>query len=171
MNRDQKHAFVESASGLFSGAGIVIVTQYQGLNVSDITELRGKVREAGARFQVMKNRLVKRALKGTIYESLEGLFTGPTAVTTADDPVSAAKVLVSFAKDHEKLILVGGAFGAHVMDQKGIEQLSKMPSLDEIRAKIVGMIQTPATRMATVLQAPGSQLARVCGAYAESGAS
>ena len=169
MNRTEKQEWVSAANEIFGGAQIVIVTHYQGLTVAEVSALRAKVREAGAGFKVTKNRLAKRALEGTAYESLAEMFSGPTAIAYSDDPVAAAKVIASFAKDNEKLVMLGGAFGEQVLDQAGIKQLATLPSLDELRGKIVALLNTPATRIAGVLQAPAGQLARVFGAYGAQG--
>lgn len=169
MNRTQKQEWVSSANDYFDNADIVIVTHYQGLTVADITKLRGQVREAGASFKVTKNRLAKRALVGTKYEKLADMFKGPTAVAYANDPVAAAKVIANFAKQNEKLVMLGGAFGTQVLNESSIKQLATLPSLDELRGKIVALLNTPATRIAGVLQAPAGQLARVFGAYGAQG--
>lgn len=166
MNRAEKKEWISDANGLFGGAEIVIVAHYQGLTVAEMSKLRGQVRTAGASFRVTQNRLTKLALAGTQYEALKDLFTGPTAVAFSNDPVAAAKVIAGFSKDNEKLKLVGGAFGKQVLSQADIKQLATLPSLDELRAKILALINTPATRIAGVLQAPAGQLARVFGAYA-----
>ena len=142
-----------------------MVVQYQGLTVAEVTALRGKMRAAGGSFQVTKNTLTKLALKDTLFEGLEGYMTGPTAIGYSEDPVAAAKTLVEFAKTNDKLKVLGGAYGTQKLDVKGVETLAKMPSLDELRASIVGILSTPATRVAGVLQAPAGQLARVFGAY------
>lgn len=165
MNREQKKEWVSDMHGNFLGADILIIVQYKGLTVAEMTALRGKVRAAGAGLKVTKNLLTRIALKDTKYDGLSKHFTGPTAVAYANDPVAAAKVIADFAKDNEKLVLVGGAFGDTVLDVNGIQALAKLPSLDELRAKIISMLITPATRIAGVLQAPAGQLARVCGAY------
>lgn len=165
MDRLQKKEWVSGMHENFLGAQILLVVQYKGLTVADMTALRGKVRDAGARFKVTNNLLSRIALKDTKYSGLSGLFTGPTAVAYADDPVAAAKVISEFSKANEKLVLVGGAFGDTVLDVNGIQALAKLPSLDELRAKIISILITPATRIAGVLQAPAGQLARVCGAY------
>lgn len=165
--RAQKQAWIDSTSGQVKDAGILLVAHYKGLSVAEITDLRVSVRKAGAGFKVTKNLLAKRAVAGTAYEKVAHLFKGPTAVAYSSDPVSAAKALSEFAKRNEKLVLVGGAFGNTVLDKAGIQQLATLPSLDELRAKIIAMLQTPATRIAGVLQAPAGQLARVFGAYAK----
>lgn len=165
MNRDEKKAQIEFLKDTFGNSAIVLVAHNTGLTVAQMTDLRNKVRASGAGFKVAKNRLAKIAVKGTAYESIIDRFKGPTTITYASDPVSAAKALAEFAKVNEKFVLLGGAFGATVLDQKGIEALSKLPSLDELRAKIIGLINAPATKVAGVLQAPAGQLARVFGAY------
>ncbi len=169
MTRAAKEVWVEGANSIFGENEIVLITQYQGLNVAEISELRSKVREAGASFKVAKNRLAKRAIEGTNFAALSDQFTGPTAICFGMDPVSAAKVIATFAKGNDKLKLIGGAFGDTLLDEAKIKQLATMPSLDELRGKIVALLNTPATRMAGVLQAPAGQLARVFGAYAASG--
>ncbi len=162
-----KQEWIDETNGLVKDAGILLVAHYKGLTVAEITDLRVKVRAAGANFRVTKNLLAKRAVAGTQYEKISELFKGPTAVAYSTDPMAAAKSLHEFAKKNEKLVLVGGAFGNTVLDKAAIQQLASLPSLDELRAKIIAMLQTPATRIAGVLQAPAGQLARVFGAYAK----
>lgn len=169
MDRLEKNQYVEDVHAAVKSSASVVVVHYQGLNVDEVNDLRLKMRKAGAAFKVTKNTLTRRAIKETPYESLEPMLNGPTAIGYSEDPVAPAKVLVEFAKDNEKLKLLGGAYGDQALDVNGIEQLAKMPSLDELRAKIVGMLNTPATRIAGVLQAPAGQLARVCGAYGAKG--
>ena len=147
----------------------MVVTHQNGMTVEESTDLRRQMLAAGASFRVTKNRLARIAMKGTKFEGLDGLFTGPTAVAFSEDPVAAARVAVNFAKSNDKLTIVGGGLGEKELDQKGVEALAKLPSLDELRARIVGMISTPATRIAGLLQAPGGQLARVINAYAQKG--
>jgi len=166
VNREEKHELVSDLGGLFGDTGIVVVTQYKGLTVAEVSDLRAKVREAGAGFRVTKNRLTRLALAGTKFESLSDLFTGPTAIAYSNDPVAAAKAAVEFSKKNEKLIIVGASMGAEVLSVESVKTLATLPSLDELRAKIVGIIQTPATRIAAVTAAPAGQLARVFGAYA-----
>lgn len=166
VERAEKGEFVEKLNTVFSSTGVVVVTHYSGLNVADMTGFRAKAREAGAAAKVVKNRLAKLALRGTSSESIADLFTGPTMIAYSDDPVAAAKVVVDYAKTNEKLVILGGAMGATALDADGVKALASLPSLDELRAKIVGMINTPATRVAQVLSAPAAQLARVVGAYA-----
>ncbi len=169
MNRTEKQELVSSLRSTFEDNAIVVVTHYIGLNVAEMGDLRVKMREAGAQFKVTQNRLTRLALAGTPYEQLDDLFTGPTAIAYSDDPVAPAKVAVEFAKKNEKLVVLGGAMGELRLDVDGVKQLATLPSLDELRAKIVGMLNTPATRLAGVTQAPAGQLARVLGAYAQQG--
>jgi large subunit ribosomal protein L10 len=157
---------VSNLNRVLSRTGVLVVAHYSGLNVSQMTALRGRMREAGASLKVAKNRLVKLALKGTDIEHISDLFEGPTVVAYSDDVVAAPKVAAEFAKTNPKFVLLGGAMGKTALDAKSVEALASLPSLDELRAKLVGLIQTPATRIAGVLQAPGGQLARVLGAYA-----
>ncbi len=167
MDRIQKKQWVETVNGATSGAEIMIVTHYKGLTVAEISRLRTKARGLGASFKVTKNSLAKLALKGTAFEPLTEHFKGPTAIAYSQDPVSAAKVISEFSKDNEKLVLLGGAFGSQILDADGIKELAKLPSLDELRATIIALIMTPATRIAGVTAAPAGQLARVINAFAE----
>jgi large subunit ribosomal protein L10 len=160
---------VSTLNQVFSNTGVVVVAHYSGLSVAEMTALRGRMRGAGASLKVAKNRLVKLALKGTDAEHISDLFQGPTVIAYSDDPVAAPKVAAEFAKTNEKFVLLGGAMGRTNLDAKGVEALAALPSLDELRAKLVGMIQTPATRIAGVLQAPAGQLARVFAAYSKQG--
>jgi len=169
VQRAQKTELVTDLHRELEGATAMVVTQYAGLTVAESTDLRRRMRQAGASYKVTKNRLAKIALAGTRFEKLAPLFTGPTAVALSKDPVSAAKVAVQFAKENEKVTIMGGALGDQVLDAAGIKALATLPSLDELRGKLIGLVQAPATRVATVLQAPAGQLARVFGAYAKSG--
>jgi large subunit ribosomal protein L10 len=137
------------------------------MTVAEMGELRARMRKEGASFRVAKNRLAKRALEGTPVAGIAGLFKGPTGIAFSKDPVAAAKVAVAYAKDNSKLVVLGGAMGANVLDVAGVKALASLPSLDELRGKIVGLLQAPATKIATVLQAPAAQLARVLSAYAK----
>lgn len=166
MDRAQKEAKVTSLHDAFQSAVLVVVAHQNGLSVAESTDLRREMHKAGATFRVTKNRLARIALEGTRYEGLADLFTGPTAVAFSEDPVAAAKVAVDYARKNERLIVIGGSLGDQKLDTAGVEALAKLPSLDELRARLVGLIQTPATRVAGVLQAPAGQLARVFGAYA-----
>ena len=165
MQRKQKEVVVETLHSTFSEAGSVVVAHQKGLTVAQITDLRGQMREAGAGFRVTKNRLAKRALESTPYENLTDLFSGPTTVAYSDDPVAAAKVAVKFAKDNDKFEVIGGGFAGQALSVDEVQALAALPPLDELRAKLVGMISTPATRIAAVTAAPAGQLARVFGAY------
>lgn len=166
MDQAQKRELVTEMNTVFSDAGTVVVTHYSGLTVQEINDLRGQMRDAGANFKVTKNRLVRFALADTPYAQLADMFTGPTAIAYSEDVVAAAKVAVNFAKKNEKLVVIGGAMGENVLDLNGVKALASLPSLDELRGKIVGLLQAPATKVAGVLQAPAGQLARVMGAYA-----
>ncbi|MBR0551091.1 50S ribosomal protein L10 [Stakelama marina] len=165
MDRSQKTEAVAELNRTFSEVGVVVVTRNHGLTVAQADDLRRKMRDAGASYKVAKNRLAKIALDGTDYAGLSDLLVGPTALATSEDPVAAAKVVVNFAKDNEKLEVIGGAMGSTMLDAEGVKSLASLPSLDELRAKIVGLVQAPATKLATVTQAPAAQLARVFGAY------
>lgn len=166
MDRLQKSDLVAELNRSFSETSVVVVTRNLGLTVAQSTELRTKMREAGASIKVAKNRLAKIAIEGTPYVSISDLLTGPTAIATSSDPVAAAKVAVEFAKSNDKFEIVGGAMGDTVLDVNGVKALAALPSLDELRAKIVGLVQAPATKVARVVQAPAAQLARIFGAYA-----
>jgi large subunit ribosomal protein L10 len=165
MERAQKSESIETLKGVFADAGAVVVTHYLGLTVAEMTDLRRRLRAEGASLKVVKNRLAQKALNGA-GEGAHALFQGPVAIAYGSDPVSAAKVSTAYAKDNEKFTIVGGMMGELILDAKGIDALAKLPSLDQIRAKLVGLLQAPATKIAGVLQAPAGQLARVVGAYA-----
>ena len=165
MERAEKAEFVTQMNDTLAGAGSIVVAHYTGLSVAEMTDLRGKVREAGGTVKVAKNRLVKLALKGTEAEHMSGYFEGQTVLLYSDDPIVAPKAASDFAKDNEKLKILGGAMGATPLDASGVDQLAKLPSLDELRGKLVGMIQTPAQRIAMLTTAPHGAVARVIGAY------
>ncbi len=165
MERAEKQELVASLKEVFSSASVVVVTHYSGLNVSEMTKLRNRVREAGASFRVTQNKLTRLALDGSGYQPLESYFDGPTAIGYSDDPVAAPKALVKFAKENEKLVVLGGMMGADRLDVEDIELLAGLPSLDELRAILAGLISRPATMTVQVLQAPAGQLARVISAY------
>ncbi|ALE18069.1 LSU ribosomal protein L10p (P0) [Altererythrobacter epoxidivorans] len=166
MDRSQKADSVAQLNEVFSQAGVVVVTRNLGLSVAQSTELRTKMREAGASYKVAKNRLAKLALDGTDYAGIADHLNGPTALAYSEDPVAAAKVAVEFAKTNDKLEIVGGSMGATVLDEAGVKALASMPSLDELRGKIVGLVNAPATKVVQLVNAPASKLARVFGAYA-----
>ena len=161
MDRAQKTAAVAELNRTFSEVGVVVVTRNLGLTVAQSTVLRNKMRDAGATYKVSKNKLAKIALDGTDYRSLGDMLTGPVGLASSIDPVAAAKVVVEFAKTNDKFEIVGGAMGATVLDVDGVKALATLPSLDELRAKIVGLLVAPATKLATITQAPAAQLARV----------
>jgi large subunit ribosomal protein L10 len=165
VDRAQKEAAVAGLNQTLGGVNLVVVTHQTGLTVYESMMLRRKVREAGAGFKVTKNRLTRLALEGTKFQALQSLMTGPTALAFSEDPVAAAKVCVEFAKQNEKLTIIGGALGEQLLDANGVQALAKLPSLDELRGMLVGLLQAPATKVAGVLQAPAVQLARVISAY------
>ena len=169
MDRAQKEAAVAGLNQTFGEVNLVVVTHQSGLTVAESIALRRKVRDAGAGFKVAKNRLTRRALEGTKFEALQSLLTGPTALAFSQDPVAAAKVCVEFAKQNEKLTIIGGALGEQFLDVEGVNALARLPSLDELRGKLIGLVQAPATKVAGVLQAPAGQLARVFSAYGSQG--
>ena len=165
MDRAQKQVSVEALKGVFDGAGAVVVTHYMGLTVAEMTDLRGRLRKEGASLKVVKNTLVKKA----IAEAGDGalaLFKGPVAIAYAPDPVSAAKVVTDYAKGNDKFSVVGGLMGENVLDVKAVAALATLPSLDQLRAKLLGLLNAPATKIAGITQAPAAQLARVFNAYA-----
>ena len=166
MDRAQKAESIEQLKSVFADAGAVVVTHNRGLTVVEMEDLRGRLRKEGAAFKVVKNRLALKALgveEGSEYHSL---FKGPVGIAYAADPVTAAKVTAEFAKGNDKFVIQGGFMGDKVLDAKGVEALSKLPSLDQLRGKLIGLLQAPATKVAGVLQAPAGQLARVFNAYA-----
>lgn len=167
MERAEKHQLVATLNEVFQNTNVVVVAHYSGLTVAQMSNLRSQMRAAGASLKVAKNRLVKIALDGTDVAHMADLFTGPTVIAYSDDPVAAPKVVSDFAKTNDKLVILGGAMGATSLDADGVKALASLPSLDELRAKLVGMISTPATRIAQVVNAPAGQLARVVQAYAD----
>jgi large subunit ribosomal protein L10 len=166
MDRNEKADVVAELRATLTGAGAVVVARNLGMTVAQSSNLRNRMRDAGASFKVTKNRLAKIALDGTAYTGLSDMLTGPTGLATSDDPVTAAKVAVEFAKTTDKFEIVGGAMGDTILDVNGVKALAELPSLDELRAKIVGLIVAPATKLAQIAAAPAGQLARVVGAYA-----
>ncbi|KQM61930.1 MULTISPECIES: 50S ribosomal protein L10 [unclassified Sphingomonas] len=167
MDRTQKSEAVAELNRTFNEVGVVVVTRNLGMTVAQSTALRNKMRDAGASYKVSKNRLARIAAEGTPYAVLSDLLTGPTALATSTDPVAAARVINDFAKTNDKLEIVGGAMGGQILDADGVKALASLPSLDELRAKLVGLIVAPATKIATITQAPAAQIARVLSAYAE----
>ncbi len=170
VDRAEKSQLVDTLSSVFSDTGVIVVAHYSGLSVAQMTALRARMRDAGGGVRVAKNRLVKLALKGTDAEPISDLFEGPTVIAYSKDPVAAAKVAIDFAKINEKLVIRGGAMGRTALDADGVKALAALPSLDELRGRLVGLIASPATKVARVLNAPAAQLARVLSAYAEKSA-
>jgi large subunit ribosomal protein L10 len=169
VDRSEKQQLITSLHKTLKTAQLVVITRQSGLTVAEVTNLRRQMRQAGASYKVTKNRLARLALEGTEFEGLKSMFTGPTAIAYSADPIAAAKVAVTYANSNEKLKIVGGAMGGQVLDPTGIKALATLPSLDELRGKIVGVLAAPAAKIAAVLQAPGSKLARVLNAYASKG--
>jgi len=169
VERAAKKELVTELHDVFNRTGVVIVAHYEGLTVADMTDLRGRARGAGASLKVAKNRLVKLALDGTEFSQISDLFSGPTVIAYSDDPVAAPKVVSDFAKENDKLVVLGGAMGATALDPQGVKSLANLPSLDELRGQILGLVNRPAGKIAQVLQAPGGQVARVVSAYANEG--
>jgi large subunit ribosomal protein L10 len=166
MDRAQKSEAVAALKQTFNEVGVVVVTRNLGLTVAQSTALRGQMRDAGASFKVAKNTLALIAVEGTQYAPLSDMLSGPTALATSIDPIAAAKVAVEFAKTNDRFEIVGGAMGDTILDVNGVKALAELPSLDELRAKIVGLVQAPATKLAQLANAPAAKLARVFGAYA-----
>jgi large subunit ribosomal protein L10 len=166
MDRAQKSETVAELKQTFAETNVVVVTRNLGLTVAQSSDLRTRMRDAGARFKVAKNTLALIAVEGTVYAPIRDMLSGPTALATSDDPVAAAKVAVDFAKTHDRFEIVGGAMGDTLLDVGGVKALAELPSLDELRAKIIGLVQAPATKVAQLLNAPAAKLARVFAAYA-----
>jgi large subunit ribosomal protein L10 len=167
VDRTEKREFVASLATVFAETSFVLVAQNKGLTVADVSELRRRMRAAGATYRVAKNRLATLALDGTRFDGVKPLLKGPTALAWSTDPVAVAKTAVEFAKTNDKFVVLGGALGTQTLDASGIKALAELPSLETLRAQLVGLIQTPATRIAGILQAPGGQVARVLAAYAK----
>ena len=167
MDRSQKSESVASLNAVFNEVGVVVVTRNLGLTVAQSTALRLKVRDVGASFKVAKNSLAKLAIQDTDYTGIGDMLTGPTALASSVDPVAAAKAVVEFAKTNDKLEIVGGSMGTLVLNADGIKALASMPSLDQLRGTIIGLVQAPATKIAQLVTAPAAKVARVFSAYAE----
>jgi len=165
MERAEKREVVSALHDVFADTGVVVVAHYAGLSVSEMTKLRSDMRDAGGRVKVAKNRLVKLALDGTDATGISDLLSGPTCLAFSDDPVTAPKVAVKFAKDNEKFVILGGTMGSTVLDAKGVSALADLPSLDELRGTLIGLLQAPATKIARTVKEPAGQLARVFSAY------
>ncbi|ODA68292.1 50S ribosomal protein L10 [Methyloligella halotolerans] len=169
MDRAEKREVVTALHDVFANTGVVVVAHYSGLSVADMTALRRQMREAGGTVKVAKNRLVKLALEGTDATAITELMQGPTCIAYSDDPVAAPKVAVKFAKAHDKFVILGGTMGATALDPQGVDSLASLPSLDELRGKLVGLVQAPGTKIAQVVNAPAGKMARVLSAYAQKG--
>jgi len=167
MDRSQKAESVASLNAVFNESGVVVITRNLGMSVAQSTDLRTKMRDAGASYKVAKNSLAKLAIKDTDYAGIGEFLTGPTAISTSIDPVAAAKAVVEFAKTNDKIEIVGGSMGSLVLNPDGVKALASMPSLDELRGTLIGLIQAPATKIAQLTTAPAAKLARVFAAYAE----
>ena len=167
MNRAQKEKVVEELGQIFSEAGVIVVVHYQGLTVAEMSDLRRRMRDAGGRVRVAKNRLARIALEGKPVAGIERYLRGQTALAFSQDPVAAPKIVAEFAKQNDKLVIIGGALGETILDAEGVKALASLPSLDELRARLIGTIQAPAGKIARVLAAPASQLARVLQARAD----
>ena len=167
MDRTEKREFVASLGLVFAETSMIVVTQNNGLTVAEVSDLRRKMRASGSTYKVAKNRLAVLALDGTRFDGIKPMLKGPTALAWSRDPVAVAKAAVDYAKTNEKFVVIGGALGTQTLNADGIKALADLPSLDALRARLVGMIQTPGTRIAGVLAAPAGQLARVFGAYAK----
>jgi large subunit ribosomal protein L10 len=165
MERAEKREVVSALHDAFAETGVVVVAHYAGLSVADMTKLRSDMREAGGRVKVAKNRLVKLALEGTDAKGITDLMKGPTCLAFSDDPVTAPKVAVKFAKGNENFVILGGTMGTTLLDTSAVNSLAELPSLDELRGKLVGLLQAPAGKSARTVGAPAAQLARVFGAY------
>jgi large subunit ribosomal protein L10 len=165
VDRAEKREVVTALHDAIAKTGVVVVAHYAGLSVAAMTKLRSEMRGAGGQVKVAKNRLVRLALEGTDAKGIVDLLKGPTCVAFSDDPVAAPKVAVKFAKANEKFVILGGAMGAQVLDAKAVSSLASLPSLDELRGKLIGLIQAPASKIARTLNEPGAQLARLFGAY------
>ena len=166
MERAAKAQLVTTLNAVFTSTSVVVVAHYKGLTVADMQKLRAQMKQAGAAVKVAKNSLTRIALEGTDVASIQDLMTGPTLIAYSRDPVAAARVAVDFAKANEKLVILGGAMGKTALNVDGVRALATLPSLDELRAKIVGLINAPATKLAQLANAPAAKLARVFGAYA-----
>ncbi|HWA89102.1 MAG TPA: 50S ribosomal protein L10 [Rhizomicrobium sp.] len=167
MEKAKKAEVVEDLQSVFAKSGSVVVAHYTGMTVAQMSDLRSRMRANGASFRVAKNRLAVRALKGTPVEGMAHLFKGPTGIAYSDDPIAASKTAIAYAKDNDKLVILGGSMGTTMLDAAGVKAVAELPSLDELRGKIVGLLKAPATKLAGLLQAPGGQLARVIGAYSK----
>ena len=166
MDRTEKREFVSTLGQVFAETQMVVVTRNNGMTVAEVSNLRRQMRASGSTYKVAKNRLAALALDGTRFEGIKPMLKGPTALAWSKDPVAVAKAALDYAKTNERFVVIGGALGTQTLNADGIKALADLPSLDVLRARLLGMLQTPGTRIAAVLQAPAGQLARVFGAYA-----
>ena len=166
MDRAEKQELITTMNGVFQDTGVLVVAHYAGMTVAQMTDLRRRMREAGGTVKVAKNRLVKLALQGTPSSGIADLFVGPTCMAYSKDPIAAAKVAVAYAKTNDKLVILGGSMGTTVLDANGVKALAELPSLDELRAKLIGLLNAPATKIARTIKEPGAKLARVVQAQA-----
>ena len=166
VDRATKKEFVVSLRSALDTAGLVVVAQQKGLTVAEVGDLRKKMRSEGASYKVAKNTLARLAVQGTKFAGLESMLSGPTSLAYSQDPIAAAKILVQYAKQNDKIVVLGGCLNGEVLTAEGVNHLAMLPSLDELRGKLVGLLVAPATRLATLSQAPAAQLARVLNAYA-----
>lgn len=166
MDRAQKAESIDTLKGVFADSGAVVVTHYLGLTVAEMTDLRGRLRKEGATLKVVKNTLAQKALNGRVGEAGDALFKGPVAIAFGPDVSAAAKVSTAYAKENDKFSIIGAVMGETVLDQKGVGALATLPTLDEVRSQLIGLLNAPATKIAGVLAAPAGQLARVFNAYA-----
>ncbi|MGE3711691.1 MAG: 50S ribosomal protein L10 [Hyphomicrobiaceae bacterium] len=169
MDRAAKEALVSTLNEVFKETGVIVVAHYSGMTVAQMTDYRQRIKEAGGKVKVAKNRLAKLALKDTDAAGIADLFQGPTCIAYSEDPISAAKVAVAYAKENEKLVILGGTMGKTVLDANGVKALAELPSLDELRAKLIGLLNAPASKIARTLVEPGAQLARLIQANASKG--
>lgn len=169
MDRAAKSELVASLHNVFEDTGVVVVAHYAGLTVAEMTDYRQRMKQAGGHVKVAKNRLAKLALQDTPAVGITDLFTGPTCIAYSQDPITAAKIAVSYAKENDKLVILGGTMGESVLDEKGIKALAELPSLDELRAKLIGLLNAPATKIARTIKEPSAKLTRVIQAKASQG--
>ncbi len=165
MNREQKESFVQNLKSIIAENSLVLVFHYRGMSMTDMTDLRVQSFNSGCNIKVTKNRLTKLALEGSDKSALSEFFDGPTAIAYSSDPVQLTKLLTNFAKNNSNLVILGGIMDNEILSVEKIEILSKLPSLEEIRAQLIGLISSPAQKIASVLTAPSGDLARVFNAY------
>lgn len=168
MDRNQKRQLVANLAKALTETQVVVITRNHGLTVAQVSDLRTRMRGAGAQFKVTKNRLARIALEGTPYQDIGQMLVGPVGLATSADPVAAAKIAVEFAKTTDRFEIVGASMAGTLLDANGVKALAELPSLDELRARLVGLLQAPATRIAQLSTAPAAKLARVFAAYGDS---